>query len=146
MPAAGDEIQGVLGDRDSLIRLLRILAEDAGWSVGIGLRAVTITAGDVRESTGDAFVRARKAVERAKKVPWSLVVGGDTPAAARLNQAIAMWYALRDQGLSVTEIGERLEISHQAVSQALQAADHRLDLLGQELVGDLYEAAEQEAR
>ncbi|ACQ80284.1 conserved hypothetical protein [Beutenbergia cavernae DSM 12333] len=75
---AGDELQGVLADAEATVTVALHLQRRATWSVGIGVGAGTLGA-DTRSSTGDAFFRARDAVERAKgrtvPVPLALAAG-----------------------------------------------------------------------
>lgn len=136
----GDEVQGVLADPGHVVGLGLLLQRLGGWSVGIGAGPVhEPLAATAAESSGEAFVLARDAVERARgrSVPVPLAVeGADSSAAAdaeALLQLLATLVRRRSQAgwevvdlLAETdtqrEVAERLGITAQAVSQRLDAA------------------------
>ena len=65
---AGDEIQLLVRDGRTAIDVVLALTRAGRWSVGLGVGTVREPLGSsIRESTGDAFVAARSAVDRAKK-------------------------------------------------------------------------------
>ena len=130
----GDEMQGVTDDpsavRDIALRALR----DGRWHIGIG--SGTVQLGEsAREGSGDAYVHAREAVDRAKGAtrftPSIAMIGpnsdaaGEAEALLRLLGAMiqdrtdAQWEAIdaHRAGQTVGEISARLSISAEAVSQ-----------------------------
>ncbi|GAA1736418.1 hypothetical protein GCM10009809_34540 [Isoptericola hypogeus] len=149
----GDEVQGVLaGDDDGArlaVDLVLDLVRDGGWSVGIGLGPVgEPLPATTRAASGPAFVRARDAVERAKRrgrgsVPLAVVGSGSEPRATVAADAQALLQLLgavvarrSDAGWEAVDTlvaheGARapqrataaaLGVSEQAVSQRLRAA------------------------
>lgn len=135
---AGDEVQGVLDDPDALVGALELLLRDGGWHVGIGVgRVEEPLPQDVRAGRGEAFVRARDAVVRAKSAPAHLrVVGPPGYAAAHLEAVAWLWAAvlarrsergwevadLVDAGATYDDAAMRLGISASAVSQRARTA------------------------
>ena len=80
----GDEVQGLLEDADAACTAIRSAMRMGGWHIGIGIGQVDddalaeIRSGTIRTGRGSAFIRARAAVEQAKKYPVSVaVVAGD---------------------------------------------------------------------
>jgi len=167
----GDELQGVLAADDDgaalAVDLALDLVRDGGWSVGIGLGAVDrpLPAAS-RAASGPAFVRARSAVERAKRrgrgsVPLAVVGADAEPHAtiARDAQALlhllgavvarrspAGWEAVdalvaqrgpAPQRASAAALG----VSEQAVSQRLRAALWAEDAAARPLAARLLRAA-----
>ncbi len=139
----GDEVQAVVSDADATVDLVLRLVRIGGWSIGIGAGPVDEPLpASTREGSGDAFVHARTAVERAKirTRPLPLAVAGSDPAAAADAEAVlvllgAVVARRREAGWAVVdamvELGDgatqdrvaaRLGISQQAVSQRLRAA------------------------
>ncbi|BDZ43680.1 hypothetical protein GCM10025865_29790 [Paraoerskovia sediminicola] len=135
----GDEAQALLDDASTTVALVLELARHGGWSIGLGIGGVRTPLGaSTRASTGDAYVRAREAVERAKSrgpsVP--LAVEGPDPDAAREVEALLRllavvvgrrtargWEAvdgLLEHGGRQTDVARALGISEQAVSQRLR--------------------------
>jgi DNA-binding HxlR family transcriptional regulator len=139
----GDEVQAVLDDPalvvDVTLRLLRL----GGWSVGIGAGAVTEPLPpSSRAGSGEAFVLARTAVERAKSrtrpVPLAVEAqvterGRDAEAVLTLlgtvvsRRSAAGWAvvdALGRLGGSARqdEVAASLGVTQQAVSQRLRTA------------------------
>ncbi|MFE6970289.1 hypothetical protein [Isoptericola sp. NPDC057653] len=167
----GDEIQGLLAADDDgaalAVDVVLDLVRDGGWSVGVGLGAVDrpLPAAS-RAAAGPAFVRAREAVERAKRrgrgsVPLALVGDDAEPHAtiARDAQALlhllgavvarrsaAGWEAVdtlvaqrgpAPQRASAAALG----VSEQAVSQRLRAALWAEDQAARPLAARLLRAA-----
>ena len=137
----GDEVQAALTDPDLVVDLTLGVLRRGGWSVGIGVGPVELPLpADVRAASGEAFVLAREAVERAKARgrPIPLAVAGVDPTAAADAEAVlvllgsvagrrtpAGWAvidALAPGGVTQEEVAERLGISQQAVSQRLRGA------------------------
>lgn len=66
----GDEVQGLLDSADAVLATVEATMRSGDWSVGIGLGEVeTPLASSVRATRGEALLRARTAVEAAKKMP-----------------------------------------------------------------------------
>lgn len=141
----GDEIQGVLDDAALVVDIALALLRDQGWSVGLGVGAVDQPLpAESREASGEAFVRARAAVERAKSRPKgsSVAVEGDTGHADEVEALLRLLGAIRAKrtsaGWEITDTlaslaaegkpaaqkdaAAALGISEQAVSQRLHTA------------------------
>lgn len=135
---AGDELQGLLGDADDVVRITLALVRDGHWNVGIGLGRVDQPVPDsVRAASGPAFVAARDAVGRAKSSVRRVAVTGPNESAAGDAEAVLAMLAaivqrrsrpgwevvdLMTAGVTQQGAARRLGISAQAVSQRLQAA------------------------
>lgn len=155
---AGDEVQGVLDDPAQTVSLLLELVREGRWSIGVGVGPVREPLpASTRAGQGPAFTLARDAVTRAKHRPTRLAVRGEAAAPAERAQAaldlvaavVARrsppgWEAveLAQQGLTQAEIGERLGITKQAVSQRLRAAEWHLDSPGRALATFLLSEAD----
>lgn len=75
---AGDEIQVLTDDAETVLRIALRLARDGNWSVGIGIGAVRRPLpAETREASGPAFSAAREAVTDAKKRPSRFAVRAD---------------------------------------------------------------------
>ncbi|MFT3942856.1 MAG: hypothetical protein QM705_03420 [Ancrocorticia sp.] len=148
----GDEVQGLLDDARAASAAIRCAMRMGGWHVGIGIGQVDddalaeIRSGSVRTGRGAAFIRAREAVERAKKYPVSVAVvagedGGGVGAApsstADALQAILHLIGvvvsertpaqrevvkLLDAGMSGRDIAAALAISEPSVSRRRRLA------------------------
>jgi hypothetical protein len=139
----GDEVQAVFDDSALVVDVVLRLVRLAEWSVGIGVGPVdTPLAATPREASGEAFVRAREAVERAKRRPVALAVVGaaDPSVAERTDEAQALLRLLgavvvrrSDAGWEVVDrlsrggvpqkqVAKELGISEQAVSQRVLAS------------------------
>lgn len=139
----GDEVQAVLDSATATVDLALHLLRLGRWSVGIGVGPVDEPLpASARAGSGEAFVRARLAVERAKSrarpVPLAVVAGH--PDGGRASEAVltllgsvlvrrtaAGWAvvdALADLGVGATQedVARHLGITQQAVSQRLRAA------------------------
>lgn len=89
----GDEVQGVLTDPGVVVDLVLHLVRTGGWSIGIGAgdgRLADEADGGAPASSGDSFVHARAAVERAKgrTVANALAVQADDVVAAARVEAV----------------------------------------------------------
>ena len=137
----GDEVQAVLDSAERVVEVALELVRLDGWSIGIG-------AGEVHEplpatsraASGQAFVHARDAVERAKQrgstVPLAVdgahpERAGEAEALLRLLGAVvarrtaAGWAAvdaLVAGAQTQKDVAARLGVSEQAVSQRLRTA------------------------
>ena len=135
----GDEVQTVLATADAALDLALLLVRWGGWSVGVGAGPDELLAGSARESSGPAFVAARRAVERAKvkSEPVPVIIDGTHAGASEAATAVVQLLAaivqrrshagwevadLLSRGRSQREAAERLEISEQAVSQRVASA------------------------
>lgn len=150
----GDELQGVLLTSRALVDAIRIACADGHWWLGVGLGEVQLEA-SARRSSGPAFVHAREAVDRAKRLPWGLAVVGPTEKVRDLDRAFALWTTilqdrsqkgwetveLRRAGKSEIEIARRLRITQQAVNQRLRAAHYLADEEGEVLLLSLADEA-----
>lgn len=157
----GDEVQGVPSDPDAVLRVAALVLRDGGWHCGIGIGAGTLGGGEPPSSRGghgEAFLRARRAVEASKGEPVSLCVraadagrAGDLEALLHLVGILAsrrtpsQWAvidAFEDSG-SGAGAAEALGISRQAVSQSLAASAWRAEVatrpLARRLLADLGE-------
>lgn len=95
----GDEVQALIADAALVVTIVRALARDGGWSIGVGIGAVNEPLGESsRAASGAAFVHARAAVERAKSTSGevALAVDGDRDLLARYAEA-----ALRMLGATI---------------------------------------------
>ncbi|WP_313554651.1 hypothetical protein [Miniimonas arenae] len=96
----GDELQGVPEDAAAALEACLRLVRLGGWSIGVGVGPGRL-ASTAPESAGEAFVRARAAVERAKgrTVPLPLAIeaapsgGGVGPDADVARTADVAWTA-----------------------------------------------------
>ena len=137
----GDEVQGVLDDPATVVDAVLDLLRDGGWSVGVGAGAVDepLPAAS-REASGEAFVRAREAVEQAKSRAATAPVavrGEPTARAAEVEALLRLLAAVVDRrtapgweavdtlarvGGTQKDVAQALGVSEQAVSQRLRAA------------------------
>lgn len=144
----GDEIQVVVESAEAAVDLALILVRQRQWSVGIGAGAVDEPLRpSARESSGPAFVHARRAVERARGrgEPVPVVVAGEHEGAEEAATAVMQLLAsavrrrsdagwevadLLAPGATQREAAAALGISEQAVSQRVAAAqleeEHRV--------------------
>jgi hypothetical protein len=78
---AGDEIQVLTNDAQTVLEIALRLARDGNWSVGIGVGAVRHPLpAETREASGPAFNSAREAVTDAKKRPTRFAVRAESAA------------------------------------------------------------------
>ncbi|MBN0039933.1 hypothetical protein JN535_07055 [Cellulosimicrobium cellulans] len=137
----GDEVQGVLDDPATVVDAVLDLLRDGGWSVGVGVGAVDEPLPAVsREASGEAFVRAREAVEQAKSRAATAPVavrGEPRGRAAEVEALLRLLAAVVDRrtapgweavdtlarvGGTQKDVARALGVSEQAVSQRLRAA------------------------
>jgi hypothetical protein len=140
----GDEIQGVLDDAALVVEITLALLRDQGWSVGIGVGQVDEPLpAESRAASGEAFVFARSAVERAKVRPRgsSTAVEGPQPSAKEVEALLRLLGAVRSRrtsagwevvdtltslapggGAMQKDVASALGISEQAVSQRVRTA------------------------
>lgn len=135
----GDEVQAVLTDAATTVRLTLELQRLQEWAVGIGVGEADYLAQTSRASSGEVFIRAREAVERAggRTVPAPVAVVATDAAGAREAEALlqlmaavlrrrteAGWQMIdaRLRAPTARAAADELGISPQAASQRLQAA------------------------
>ena len=96
--SAGDEIQLVTDSAKAAIGIVLQLTRTGRWSVGVGTGAVALAA-NTRESTGPAFVAARRAVDRAKKraTHFALESEPEAPLASHLESLVDLLLLLRQR-------------------------------------------------
>ena len=138
---AGDELQVALPDARTALEIVLHLTRAGAWSVGVGVGAVEEPLpANVRAARGDAFVRAREAVDRAKRTPTRVaIVGGEEGADAEA--LVRVLIELRDrrtaegwevsdllaEGLSQRDAAGRLGITESAVSLRVRNAGLRTE-------------------
>ena len=134
---AGDEIQGLLDDPATVVDLSLTLARTRTWSIGIGIGEVeTPLADSVRANRGEAFVAARRAVERAKSSPVRMAIEGRAAEHAETalllllaiveRRSDAGWEAVDAMTTSTTqaEAAAQIGISPQAMNRRLRVAGY----------------------
>lgn len=138
---AGDEIQMAVADPATVLALMLMLTRTGAWSVGVGVgRVEEPLPASVRAARGPAFVRARDAVDRAKRATTRLAItGGD--GAADAEALVRLLVELRDRrsdegwevydllaaGLTQRDAAARLGITESAVSLRAKAAALRAE-------------------
>lgn len=155
---AGDEIQGVLSEARATVDVIVQLLRADSWYVGLGVGEVDQPLPrSTRAGSGEAFVLAREAVNRAKASPHHVnVVGANEHAAEQVESVLWLMasvlrrrsdrgWAVADllaEGLNRREIGVKLGISQSAVTQRAQAAGVAEEQRGRVLAAELLEAGE----
>lgn len=138
---AGDEIQAAVVDASVALAVILDLTRSGQWSVGLGIGSVETPLPDVvRAARGEAFVRARDAVDRAKRATTRLAISapgdsGDAEALVRLlvelrdRRTAEGWevYDLLADGRTQRDVAERLGISQAAVSLRVRSAALRVE-------------------
>lgn len=140
----GDEVQGLLDSAAGTLAVARTALRLGSWQIGIGVGQVsTPLPVSTREASGEAFLHARSAVERARKrgvgMPVAVVgereASADAEAVLRLVGAIiqrrsrqgwevidALEHASGTYPMTQQDVAVALGISAQAVSQRLRNA------------------------
>jgi len=141
---AGDEFQLLLADAPATLATALELTRTGRWSVGCGVGEVREPLPtSIREATGDAFIAARDAVDRAKKRASRFAVSATAApeSAARVEALVDLllttrarrtpegWelYDLVATGLTQSAAATRLGITPQAASLRAQAADLKVE-------------------
>ncbi|WP_214466019.1 DNA-binding protein [Microbacterium flavescens] len=138
---AGDEIQTAIGDASGALEIVLQLTRLGTWSVGIGVgRVEEPLPANVRAARGPAFVRARDAVERAKRTSTRMALtagdeGADAEALLRLlielrdRRTDEGWeiHDLLAEGLTQRDAAGRLGITEGAVSLRARNAGLRTE-------------------
>jgi hypothetical protein len=142
---AGDEFQLLTSSAPVALDLVLSLAREGDWSIGLGVGEVREPVpASIREATGDAFIAARTAVDRAKKKQSRFAIEsiGNAAGAAGIEAFVDLLLATRDRrspegwelfdllesGLTQGGAAARIGISPQAASRRAQAADLKIDL------------------
>ena len=137
---AGDEIQMLVDGGQTAIGIVLDLTRTGRWSVGLGIGHVREPLGaSIRESTGDAFIAARSAVDRAKKKPTRFAAAAeptrrgshdlealvDLLLVLRARRSAQGWemHDLVTRGLSQADAAIELGITPQSASKRARAAD-----------------------
>lgn len=154
---AGDEMECLVREPASVAALILRALKAGSWWIGIGIGGVlTPLPISVRGCHGSAFVQARRAIHLAKKRPRSgpmrrvrvLAERRDPADLEAALQLIAVLFGragsqdseavrLRDEGLTILEVAQRLGVSKQAVSQQLLAAHWTEQQSGRRLIEHL---------
>lgn len=141
---AGDEIQMLTDSGPDALAIILRLTRSKRWSVGCGLGGVREPLpASVRESSGDAFVAARAAVDRSKKRPTRFALGSvpDAASGGDVEAILDLLLVIRDRrspegwelhdllatGLTQADAAARLGITPQAVSKRARAAELRAE-------------------
>ncbi|MFF1571927.1 DNA-binding protein [Leifsonia sp. NPDC058292] len=142
---AGDEIQALTADPRTALDLVLDLTREGVWSVGLGCGGVrTPLPDETREASGEAFIAARSAVTRAKRMPTRFAAGAVVDASAaedaeavlnllltiRESRSPAGWelFDLVSSGLTQAEAGKLLGITPQSASDRARAGGIRIEL------------------
>ncbi|TBN56157.1 DNA-binding protein [Glaciihabitans arcticus] len=137
---AGDEFQLLIREPAATLDTILRLTRAERWSVGCGVGSVREPLPrDIREATGEAFLAARTAVERAKKRQsrFALEAAGARDAATHLEALIDLLLATRSRrslegwqlhdllvaGSTQAAAASELGITPQAASLRARAAD-----------------------
>ena len=138
----GDEVQGVLAEVESVLRVIEVTARQSGWSVGLGIGTVDEPlAASAPESRGPAFLAARQAVEDAKNSwaglsvhtaqphQWSadaqtvLRLLGRLVGSATVKQWAVISALLSRPDATQTQLARSLGVTQQLVSQVMRSGD-----------------------
>lgn len=155
---AGDEMQALYTDPAAVITTVEGLLREDAWNIGLGIGDVETPLPDhARAGRGEAYVRAREAVTRAKHSPARLAVGGPGYRSRQVETVLWLWAGVLTRrtakgwevadlvasGATHQQVGDRLGITQSAVSQRGQAAGlveaARARELATELLTDLLE-------
>ena len=160
---AGDEIQALLTDPESVVEAVVRLTRLAGWRIGVGAGAVDAPLpSSTREARGPAYVAAREAITQARRQPTGFALrlpdgvvadGYGELQVAATDAETAIWLLrgtlarrsregwelmdLLDSGITGAEAALRLGISRSAVSQRLGASAREEGLRGAALASRL---------
>jgi hypothetical protein len=157
---AGDEMQAVIGEPQTLPSAIEFCLRSHQWWMGIGLGGIQSLEHRSRESRGPAFVAARTAVEQAKRRRRRpIAVHGEPPEICERLQGMCdvlayivesrtprQWEvvdAASDLGTG-SRAAKQLGISSQAANEQLRAAGFKEQWAAQAEIG--YLAAEAERR
>lgn len=149
---AGDELQLATPRAETALGIVLDLARAGDWSVGVGCGSAQLGAG-IRESSGPAFIAARRAVERAKRTPTRVAVETEPASVAAADAGALLdlllllrarrtdegWelHDLLDRGTTQADAAAALGISPQAASDRAIAAGLRQDRAATEALARL---------
>lgn len=147
---AGDEVQAVAATADWLVDLVLESAREQRWWIGIGIGVVEPLAKTARDSRGEAFHRARTAVDIAKQRPWGFALAGP-PAFNRVERCLLpLTFIVRhrtDRQHAAAElyrthrtgrvVAKELGVSPSTISQSLRSAGTMEEIAGRDLAHDL---------
>lgn len=141
---AGDEVQGLVGEGDGVVRAVTALTRLDGWRIGVGAGLVDEPLPDsTRAARGQAYLAARTAIDSARRSPVGLSLSAGAVGDAAYRELVedaetALWLLrstlarrsaegwelmdLLDAGLTNARAAERLGVSPSAVSQRLRRA------------------------
>ncbi|WP_193510204.1 DNA-binding protein [Cryobacterium sp. BB736] len=139
---AGDELQLLVDRAETALDVVLQLTRSGRWSVGCGVGAVAEPLPrSIRETTGDAFVAARAAVDRAKRRQTRFALEGTHGSAPDAEALIDLLLVLRsrrsDEGWEIVDLvsagmtqaaaAKQLGITPQAASKRALAAELRAE-------------------
>jgi hypothetical protein len=141
---AGDELQLLPADGETALAAVLLMSRQGTWSIGCGIGDSKQPLGpSVRESSGNAFVAARAAVDRAKKRPTRFALetepasesASDTEALVdlllvlRARRSAEGWelHDLLTAGATQAQAAAQLGITPQAASKRARAAELRVE-------------------
>jgi len=141
---AGDEIQLLVEGGQAAVDIVLALTRTGHWSVGLGVGGVREPLGaSIRESTGDAFIAARSAVDRAKKKITRFAAAAeprrgeahdlealvDLLLILRARRSEQGWeiHDLVTRGLTQADAASEIGITPQSASKRARAADLRAE-------------------
>lgn len=161
--SAGDELQALFADPEPVVEAALALAETRQWHVGIGVGAADEPLpAVVAEANGPCLIRARQAVETARKSTcrtavraprWATKAGRDADSLLALlsvlrqrrTEAAREAAGFADQGLTQEQISTRLGIDQSSVSRRLRTALWQEESEARQVLIDLLEIAHQRA-
>jgi hypothetical protein len=141
---AGDELQLIPADGQTALAAVLLMSRQGTWSIGCGIGGAKQPLGpSVRESSGDAFIAARAAIDRAKKRPTRFALETE-PASEQARDAEALvdlllvlrarrsaegWelHDLLRTGATQAQAAATLGITPQAASKRARAAELRAE-------------------
>ena len=143
---AGDELQVLVTDGATAVRMILDFARDGRWRIGVGFGSVRRPLpASTREAGGGAFIAARTAVGSARTRPTRFAAGADRLELANdvadfqaiMDTLLLLhsqrtekgWqlYDLLSTGMTQLEAAHRIGVSPQAVSARAAAADLWVD-------------------
>ena len=154
---AGDELQLLPANGETALAAALLMSRQGTWSIGCGIgRAKQPLGSSVRESSGDAFVAARAAVDRAKKRTTRFALETE-PASEPASDAEALvdlllvlrgrrsaegWelHDLLRAGATQAQAAAKLGITPQAASKRARAAELRAEQAATGALGRLLDA------
>lgn len=158
-PTLGDEIQGVMAAPPAIVETVLRGVREKGWWLGVGIGEVeTPMQKTAARSRGQAFYRAREAVEAAKRSHHGFAVRtGDERSTSDIQAVLELlaflirrrghdpkrWRAveLAQKGRSTVEIGKAFGITQQAASKRLLSAGFYEEAQGRKLAERLLREA-----